>query len=321
MYCLILHLPSLPSGALPKYLKFNTKMRDRCLSIIAALMLLSACSINDPFMKIGLVADPQYANKQTVGKRYYSESLLKLAEAIDTFNYYNVDFVQNLGDIIDVKWESFDSILPIYNNLNADIENYHLLGNHDFDIDSTYLEGLLEKLSMPDYYYSFSKKGWRFIVLDATDYAYYSNLLHNYETSHVNHYFDKAKGKINYNLWNGGIGKEQQKWLKQELDSANLLNQKAIIFSHIPVYPKGDPHNLWNDFEIIDLIEKNSNVVAYINGHNHTGGYGFKNGIHYITLSGMVDTKVGSYGILEFYRDSLVLVGFGNQKTLHLSYE
>ena len=242
-------------------------------------MLLSACSINDPFMKIGLVADPQYANKQTVGKRYYSESLLKLAEAIDTFNYYNVDFVQNLGDIIDVKWESFDSILPIYNNLNADIENYPLLGNHDFDIDSTYLEGLLEKLSMPDYYYSFSKKGWRFIVLDATDYAHYSKALHGYEISEVDHYFDKAEGKNNQNLWNGAIGQLQQDWLKTELDRANQLNEKVILFAHIPLKPEGDPHNLWNDFEIIELIENSPNVVAYINGHNHAGAYAFKNGI------------------------------------------
>lgn len=284
-------------------------------------MLLSSCSRKDPFMKIGLVADPQYANKESTEKRYYSGSLLKLEEAIDSFNYYRVDFVQNLGDIIDDKWESFDSILPVYTKLNADIENYQLLGNHDFDIDSIYLGGLPEKLSMPGYYYSYAKKGWRFIVLDATDFAYYSNSLHGYPIIEVDHYFDKAKGKPNNKPWNGAIGKEQQNWLKQELDSAKLLHQKVILFSHMPVCPEGDPHNLWNDIEIRELIEKSSNVVAYINGHNHAGAYEFKNGIHYVTLNGMVDTKIGSFGILEFYKDHLVLVGFGNQKTLNLSFE
>ena len=296
-------------------------MKNLFFFLITVLILLSSCSEKEPILKIGLVADPQYANKPTAGKRYYRESLWKLEEAIDTFNYYHVELVQNLGDIIDAEWESFDSILPIYDKLNSDIENYQLLGNHDFAIDSTHYRDLLEKLSMPNYYYSYSKKGWRFIVLDATDYSYYSNLLHNHDTNQVNFYYENTKEKSNNNRWNGAIGEEQQNWLKQELDSANLFSQKVILFSHLPLRPQDDPHNLWNDYEIINLIENSSNVVAFINGHNHSGGYVFKNGIHYITIFGMVDTMISSYGILEFYKESLVLRGYGNQKTLHLNNE
>ncbi|HKJ80353.1 MAG TPA: metallophosphoesterase [Prolixibacteraceae bacterium] len=296
-------------------------MRKLFFLLITALLLLSSCSKKEPILKIGLVADPQYANKPSVGERYYRESLWKLEEAMDTFNYNNVNFVQSLGDIIDTKWESFDSILPIYDKLSTDIENYHLLGNHDYDIDSTHLRGLLKKLSMPDYYYSYTKKGWRFLVLDATDYSYYSNLLHHHDINQVDFYYENTNGKINQNLWNSAIGENQQNWIKQELDSAKLLNQKVILFSHLPVRPKNDPHNLWNDDEIIELIENNSNVVAFINGHNHLGGYEFKNGIHYITVFGMVNTMISSYGILELYKNSLVLRGYGNQKTLYLDNE
>lgn len=296
-------------------------MNKLYISLISLVILLSSCSNNEPILKIGLVADPQYANKPIAGKRYYRESLWKLEEAIDSFNYYNVDFVQNLGDIIDVEWESFDSILPVYDKLKPDIDNYQLLGNHDFAVDSTHLKDLLKKLSMPDYYYSYSKKDWRFIVLDATDYAYYSNPLHNHDINLVNFYYEKIKEKPNHRPWNGAIGDEQQSWLKQELDSANLLNQKVILFSHLPLRPQNDPHNLWNDFEITDIIESSSNVVAFINGHNHSGGYVFKNGIHYITIFGMVDTRISSYGILELYKDSLVLRGYGNQKKYNLIIE
>ena len=102
-------------------------------------------------LKIGLMADPQYADKPIKGERYYRESLWKLEEAIDAFNDEEVDFVQSLGDIIDDEWSSFDAILPIYNKLNPGIESYHLLGNHDFSVDSIHLTGLLEKLSMPNY--------------------------------------------------------------------------------------------------------------------------------------------------------------------------
>ncbi len=289
------------------------------LVLITILIALSSCSKTEPILKIGLVADPQYADKPTKGNRYYSESLLKLEEAIDTFNYENIDFVQNLGDIIDVEWASYDAIMPIYQKLKPGIENYQLLGNHDFSIDTTRMKNLLEKLSMPNYYYSYVKNGWRFIVLDATDYSYFSNSLHNYDTNQIDSYYENTMEKSNQYRWNSAIGMEQQKWLEKQLDSAKTLDQKVILFSHLPVRPKGDIHNLWNDYEIISLIENSSNVVAFINGHNHSGDYIFKNGVHYITLFGMVDTMISSYGILEIYQDSLVLNGYGNQKQMVLN--
>jgi len=287
--------------------------------LLITIIALSSCSEQNPILKIGLVTDPQYADKATVGKRHYRESLWKLSEAIDTFNYYNVDFVQNLGDIIDIDWRSYDSILPIYQNLNADIENYHLLGNHDFAIDSSHLPYLLETLSMPDYYYSYVKKGWRFIVLDATDYSYFSNSLHDHDTNQVNSYYDKTKGKSNNYQWNSAIGEKQQNWLKQELDNSKNLEQKVIIYSHLPIQPLGNNHNLWNDYEIIDIIEKSSNVVAFINGHNHAGEHVYSKGVHYITLFGMVDTMISSYGILFIFKDRVVLKGYGNQKDIIIS--
>ena len=293
-------------------------MRYHRILLVAIVLILASCSSTEPMLKIGLVADPQYANKPTVGKRYYAESLWKLKQAIDTFNTEQVDFVQNLGDIIDDDWSNYDSIIPVYEHLNQGIPNYHLLGNHDFSIDSTHFEELLTILSMPDYYYSYQEKGWRFIVLDATDYSFYSNQLHKHDTNQVNAYYHHTKEKPNHKIWNSAMGEEQQNWLKQELAEANTMHQKVILFSHMPLRPAGDPHNLWNNDEIIAIMESSPDVVAFINGHNHAGAYVFKNGIHYITIFGMVDTMIGSFGILEVYQDSLVLRGFGNQQTLRL---
>ncbi len=295
-------------------------MKKHFFSLIPLFILLGSCAKKEPYLKVGLIADPQYAEKPTSSKRHYSETLWKLEEAIDTFNYYNIDFIQNLGDIIDVKWESFDAVLPIYDKLKPGIENHQLLGNHEFSIDSTYFNGILERLSMSNFYYSYSKKGWRFIVLDATDYSYYSNSLHDHDIQQIDLYFEKTKGQSNSYHWNSAIGIRQQKWLKQELDSAYLLEQKVILFSHMPLRPKNDPHNLWNANEIIDIIEQSSDVVAFINGHNHAGNHVFKNGIHYITVFGMVDTGISSYGILEFYKDSLMLRGYGNQKNISIKF-
>jgi manganese-dependent ADP-ribose/CDP-alcohol diphosphatase len=291
------------------------KMRHFISSLIIIVSVLSSCSRTEPVLKIGLVADPQYADKPAAGNRYYRASLWKLEEAIDTFNSHRVDFVQNLGDIIDGGWGNYDSILPVYLNLNPGIENYHLLGNHDFAIDSSHLEGLLEILSMPGYYYSYVKKSWKFIVLDATDCSYYANCLHKRDTALINAYYNDTEGRPNHKPWNGAIGKEQQEWLKKELESAESSGQKVIVFSHMPLRPLNTPENLWNNHEITDILENSSCVKAFINGHRHSGNYDFNSGIHYFTVFGMVETMVNSYGMLEIYRDSLVLTGYGNQKS------
>jgi manganese-dependent ADP-ribose/CDP-alcohol diphosphatase len=293
-------------------------MKHLFFSLIALIVLQSSFSQTEPVLRIGLVADPQYANKPATGSRIYRESCRKLEDAIGTFNDQSVDFVQNLGDIIDGDWGNYDSIIPVYHFLRPDIENHHLLGNHDFAIDSSRLTCLLETLSMPGYYYSYVREGWRFVVLDATDYAFFSKALHGYAMDQVESYYDAIRGQSNHFKWNSAIGPEQQNWLKQQLDSAGLLGQNVIIFSHMPVRPLGRQENLWNDYEIIRIIENHPQVVAYINGHNHQGGYIYKNGIHYITIHGMVEAGSNSYGILEIFKEHMTLIGFGNQESIHL---
>lgn len=282
---------------------------------------LFAFSQNIPILKIGLIADPQYEDANNQGDRYYRESLWKLQEAVDTFNFYQIDIVQNLGDIINHNWESFNDIMPIYNNLNANIENYHLLGNHDFLIDNSHKHELLNLFSMPDYYYSYVKNNWRFIVLDATDYSFYANYIHNYDMSIINSYYDFTDGNENHHGWNAAIGSEQQNWLLQQLNDAEQLNQKVIIYSHIPIRPLNTEDNLWNDYEIIDIIESKPNVVAYINGHHHYGNFIKAGNVNYLSMYGMLNNMTNSYGILEIYTDKIKLIGFGNQESYIFNIE
>ena len=296
-------------------------MRKYFTVLIVFILFTCSCSNDKPVLKIGLVADPQYAEQPNWGNRHYSESLIKLKAAIDTFNLEKVDFVQNLGDIIDTERSSFDSILPVYRNLKPEIENYHTLGNHDYSIDSLYKNEILEILSMPDFYYSYIREGWRFIVLDATDMAFFSYSVHGYRLEEVEACFNEAEAASNQYKWNSGIGSKQQAWLKNEINSAELSNQRVIIFSHLPLKPLEKAHNLWNNHEIIEIIEESSNVFAYFNGHNHAGTLVYDNGIHYITMNGMVESKENSFGILEIYKDRIILRGYGNQPDLMLSYK
>lgn len=94
--------------------------------------------------------------------------------------------------------------------------------------------------------------------------------------------------------------------------------QTVVLHAHHPVYPFSRGHNLWNDKEIVALLEKHPCVAAYINGHNHNGAYDTKSGIHYLTLKGMVDTEETSYCEVRIFADHIDIIGRGRQENLRL---
>ena len=106
--------------------------------------------------------------------------------------------------------------------------------------------------------------------------------------------------------------------MRKILETAEEKGEKIILFCHFPVYPT-DPHNLWNAEEVISILEEFSCVKAYINGHNHKGKYGQKNGIHFITLRGMVETETNAYSIIRVAENCLDLNGYGREKDLTLN--
>jgi hypothetical protein len=120
--------------------------------------------------------------------------------------------------------------------------------------------------------------------------------------------------KPNAYNWNGGIGQKQLEWLKKQLKSASDQNQNVILFCHFPVYPAG-AHNLWNDQEVIGMIEPFDCVKVFMNGHNHAGEYAQKNGIHYVTVPGVVETKdENAFAVVRVFNDKLVIDGYGRVK-------
>jgi manganese-dependent ADP-ribose/CDP-alcohol diphosphatase len=265
-----------------------------------------------PILKIGLIADPQYCDCNSAGNRYYRESLKRIPEAIDTFNKAQVDFVMNLGDMIDKFENSYDSVIKFYNKLHMPF--YNLLGNHEFEgVSDKYKLGILNKYRMPDFYYDFKYGNWRFIILDGTELGKYSSFLHSDLEEEGEILRKSVKGNVNDLPWNGGISHRQQLWLQNRLIDALKNNENVIIFCHFPLFPESIDLSLWNYNEIIDILEKYPNVVAYISGHYHEGSYGSKNGIHYLTQKAMVDTPdKNSYAILEIYSNDIRIRGFGD---------
>ncbi|WP_428912037.1 metallophosphoesterase [Niallia sp. Krafla_26] len=300
--------------------KLKLRIKLKCLTAAAALgMALTAVSPTTsafakseekPKIEIGIVPDAQYCDCDVNGVRFYRNSLDKLMEAAKTFNQEDVDFTVQTGDLIDRDLPSFSTVLPFYNMIEG--PKYHVLGNHDFPVTS---DKVVDILDMPNQYYDIKYKNWRFVFLDTNDLSLYANPVgsEKYQQAQTMYNTLNNNNEINAQTWNGGVSDEQLTWLRGVLKKAAQTNEKVVVFSHMPVYPANE-HNVWNDDAVMAELEAAGNVVAYINGHNHAGNYGVKNGIHYVNLKGMVDTAdTNSYSILRIYKDRLEIDGFGRE--------
>ena len=264
----------------------------------------------------GAIADCQYCAGPNRGSRHYASSAGKLKECVAELNKHDLEFVIHLGDFIDRDYSSFDKVLPIYQSLQ--MPAYHALGNHDFEVADELKGKVVERMGMESKYYEFSVEDWRFIVLDGNDVSFHAYPKNSPKYKDAERYY--RENKIRSPRWNGAVGSEQVAWLRKILQKAEKQKEKVAVFCHFPVYP-ADPHNLWNAGEIISLLEKFSCVKAYINGHNHKGKYGQKDGIHYLTLKGMVETEDNAYSIISVAENCLDLKGYGREKDLTFNFK
>lgn len=237
----------------------------------------------------GVIADAQYCDAAAAGTRFYRDSPAKLADCVDVLNELPLAFVIHLGDLIDRDFRSFEVIVPIFDRIRS--PRHHVLGNHDFSVAPDELDRVAAKLGLSSCYYSFQHHGWRFVVLDGTEVSLFAHREGSPAHVAAKQLYDQMKqqGIPQAEPWNGGIGPQQLAWLNGQLQAASRAGQKVIVFCHYPVYPAA-AHNLWNDTELIGVLEAHDCVVAYINGHNHAGDYAVHHGIHYLTVPGMVET-------------------------------
>lgn len=267
-----------------------------------------------PIRSIGIIADLQYCDAEPEHNRFFRFAPTKLSQSLTELNSYDLDFIVNLGDTIDHDWKSFDGIMPHFKNAKAPV--FHVLGNHDYEIEDEYKSQVHEKLGIPRYYYKSMNK-WRFIFLDGNEISTYANIKGSSNYYKAEDYL--GLNKINSNFWNGGIGIEQIEWLKENLRKAEKADEKVIIFCHFPIYPS-HRHNLLNDDELLHVIENFAAVKAWICGHNHDGNYGMYRDIHFINMKGMVDTEQQlAFGILNLSDDYIVMQGFGNEVSARLN--
>lgn len=278
------------------------------LGFIFVILFSTCCENSEPF-SIGVIADCQYCADPGTGVRKYAASVGKLKKCVDHFNTLDLAYVIHLGDFIDRDFESFEVVSPIYQQLK--MPNYHVLGNHDFSVADGKKKDVPGKLGLENRYYDFEVNGWRFVALDGNDVSFHAYPEDSEQYRMAADYYEK--NEIKSPKWNGAIGDKQYIWLKNVLEKSCEVGEKVVLYCHFPIFPE-NPHNLWNAEKIVNLIKAYPCVKAYINGHNHEGNYGFQDGVHYLTLKGMVDTEETSYAVLDIIDDQIKLNGFGRQE-------
>ncbi len=273
-------------------------------------------SVARPF-SFAAIADIQYCDTAPANNRYYRDSLEKLKRCVEHLNTLRPDFVLLLGDLIDARFASLERVLAVLRGLNMPF--HPVLGNHDIQIEQTRREQAWRMLGYDRRgtgkgYYDFAHKGWRFVALNGNDVSLLAHRPGTPEYQRAAQWLERLKNQkaVNAYEWNSGIGPEQVQWLKAALDRAAKAGERAVVFGHYPLFPVSS-HVLWNHAEITSVLEANPATTLYLAGHKHDGDYAVRNGVHYLTLRGMVETPQTAYSLIQVHPDRLRVVGFGRE--------
>ncbi len=274
------------------------------LRALLALAAAALASDGQPEFSFGVVADVQYADKDTAGRRDYRASHDKLAACVAAMEQEKPAFLIQLGDLVDGGLAHVDRILPVFQRFSG--PKYHVLGNHDLSVGRAVI---LQRLGLARGYYRFEVKDWHFIVLDGMEVSA-GDAAGKKEYERL-----RAAGAPNAQEWNGGLGREQREWLHHRLHDATAVGDRAIVFCHFPVLAAASSpqHLLWDHWEVLALFAGEPATVAYIAGHDHRGGYAESGGVHFVTVKGLVESPPAeSCKVFDVYPDRLVLRAAGS---------
>eukprot|EP01050_Picozoa_sp_SAG11_P018845 SAG11_NODE_2912_length_2844_cov_4.296539_1_plen_297_part_00 len=277
-----------------------------------------------------MIADVQYGDKPAKNGRTYRESLGRLTAAVEHLNDLPALLaVLHLGDVIDGREtlgesvEDLSAVLACLGGLRPRPHKnvLHAIGNHDLAVPREKLAAALG-LDIDQTYFSIpvaGVTGWRLVVLDTVCVCrQFVDEGFQRPAPAADRWLAEHADLPNAVDWNGAIGEEQRDWLDGVLAACDAAGERVLVCGHNPLLPEAsdETHCAWDGAETCQLLDRHPSVVAYLNGHDHRGGYGLSTGgVHHITIAGMVQSPLDSnaYGVLRVFPDILELEGFGTQ--------
>jgi 3',5'-cyclic AMP phosphodiesterase CpdA len=279
-------------------------------------------TIEIPRLKLGIIADPQYADLDPNPglNRYFRQSLPKLREAVAHFNAQALDAVVVLGDLIDRDWENLAPVLDILETLHA--PRILLPGNHDFLVDPDRLTEVHAALGMPAPYHEVRINGLRLLVIDGNEISLFAPPIGDARRAAAEQRLAamRADNAPNANDWNAGVSDAQAGWIAERLSAAEAAGEQVILLGHYPIHPSSD-HALWGAEKLTDLITASPAAIAYLCGHDHRGNWAERDGVHFVNFCGMVDTEHdNAFAVLSVFADRIEIVGLGREPSRQLAF-
>ena len=276
-----------------------------CLAGFATGPLLAADDTAKPLLRVGLMTDLHYADKESTRTRFYREALGKLDEAVEVMNREKPEVVVELGDFID-QGDSVEQEIEWLKKMESHfakltMPRYYVLGNH--------CVGTLKKSEFAANtkgtggHDRFEAGGVTFLILDA---CFRSDGV-SYE-------------RKNFDWKDTNLPEAELAWLDGELRKAS---GPVVVFAHQRL-DEDKAHAVRNADAARAILEKSGKVLAVFQGHSHKNDYQQIRGIHYTTLVAMVEgsgAENNGYALLDVMADSsLRLRGFRRQVNRDLAH-
>jgi predicted phosphodiesterase len=232
-------------------------------------------------LKIGVVTDFEFANRNRIGNKLPKEGRIQLEKIVDFFNKeFQPEIVIEAGDMIESSTnktvESAQARLREINEVFSRIEarREYVLGNHD--LRAMNKEEFRSTVGMEDNHKYFDLGDWRFVLMDTN--------------------FDKKGNDMGPTFYAGSyVSDSEFSWLREALNT----DRPTLVFSHHPPLPQAKK-NLINGEEVCDFFEQFDNIVMVVSGHHPNFELIDSGGITYLVVDNIANKdSLGSFATLE----------------------
>lgn len=215
-------------------------------------------------LKIGLIADLHQDIMHDATERVSAFVAAMKAEE-------GLDFVMQLGDFC-VPKEANRGFLEAFNSFEG--VKYHVLGNHDVDGGFSW-EQTMKFWEMEAPYYTFVKKGIRFVVMDANE---------------------KGGERSGYPIF---VGAEQVKWFESVLKDSE---EPVVVVSHQPFEHE---RGIENGAELRRIVQASGKVLCCLNGHDHQDYVASHAGTHFLSINSASYVWLGGDAAAKSYPEHI----------------
>ena len=287
--------------------------------------------------------------------------IVQLGDIIDGFNSSQVDANDSNRNF---SKEALDAVMKEFSKLPREVPVLHNLGNHELynfsreELTSSVLHpfnccqsasylsthqghATVSKEENKPFYFSFTPHPkFCFIYLDSFEVSIHGvdnnsaryqralEMVCEYNKNEDLESCDGLKGlERRFVEYNGAISTSQLSWLNTVLKGAQENGQKAVVFSHVPIYPGNRTQDtvdlLWNYKDVLKVLWQSGCVVACFHGHSHEYDHAVdENGIHHYVFNAVIEAPLDSnaFAMLHVKDDSIVIEGFGVIKSQELQF-